>query len=132
MDVDPDKAAWPIAVLTTLLGGGGLWAWLTARTKARTSPPAEMVTAAGDFAEAAAKVAEIFGDAGAGLVKALDGQLTVVRGEVAELSGRLDACEAKHHDCEARVAQMREEFDAYVRDNPPAEYRPADLQRPLG
>jgi hypothetical protein len=132
MDVDPDKAAWPVAIVSTILGGGGLWAWLAARTKARSSPPADMVTAAGDFAEAAAKVAEIFGDAGAVLVKALEAQLGTVRLEIEDLRAKVAECESHRDECRDDLAELRREFAAYVRDHPPADYAPTDLRRPLG
>lgn len=129
--MDAEKVAWPIALVTAVFGGGGLWAWLQTRTTASTSPPAAMVTAAADFAEAAAKVSETFGEAGATLVRALGTELAGVRGELAELRIKIDACEERHDGCELALATMRREFDAYVRDNPPAAYAPSDLRRPV-
>jgi hypothetical protein len=133
--MDAEKVAWPVALVTAM--AGGFWAWIRTRAEAKTSSPSAMVTAAGDFAEAAAKVAEMFGDAGAGLVKALNAELLVVRTEVADLRQSVEACESRHEDCERRVAEseklasdLRAEFDAYVKIHPPADYNPSDLRRP--
>jgi len=113
---------WLVGLLGAVFGGGGLWAFLSERTRARRSSPAAMVTAEGEFAEKAAEVSRRIGEAAAGLVDDLRQELKFVRGQVDELRTKVDACELRHRECEAATARLQAEIDRLMRDSPPASY----------
>lgn len=106
---EPLGESWVAGLIGAALGSAGLWAYLSERLKARRSPPAAMVSAEGEFAEAAAEFSKRFGEAAAGLVDHLRKELQFVRGQVDELRQKVDACEDRHRICEQQLAQIRAE-----------------------
>lgn len=133
-DGEPAGALGAVAAAAgAMLGGAGIWSFLSERMKSRRSPPAQMIAAEGEFAEAAAEFSKRFGEAAAGLVDHLRRELNFVRGQVEELRDKVNGCEARHQECEATVAEIRREneqsrarlqaeIDRLLRDNPPAGY----------
>lgn len=117
-----------VAVLAPLAaGGGGVWAWLSAREKARASRPVEALKAEADMTEAAANFAKQFGAAAAALVDDLRGELRFVRAdqaasrqEMVALKAQFDQCEQHRIDCDANLAAVRAEIAQLMRENPPA------------
>jgi chromosome condensin MukBEF ATPase and DNA-binding subunit MukB len=120
-----------VALVGAVFGGGGFWAWLGERRKATTSPPAAQTAADAEMVKAIGEFSQQFGEAAGGLLDHFRRELKFVR-------ERVEACEARHEDCEIQVADLSRRLDESVRDraglrehldrmmaeHPPAAYGP--------
>ena len=110
MEIDKDTGVLAV-LLTAMLGGiGGLWGWLNARATAREAKPSAMMTAAGDFAAAAAKVSTALGETSQALVVALRSEVDVVRAERAADRAEHDLTRAMVMACEHHRAECTDEL----------------------
>ncbi|HYD45820.1 MAG TPA: hypothetical protein VEA79_11215 [Phenylobacterium sp.] len=99
-----DLGAIAMPVITALLGGGGVWAWLSSRQKS----PAEMVSAAAAFQVALNSQADAF-----------IGKLqTLVRDHertIADLAQRVRDLEAENEECRGENRQLRQAIESLRR-----------------
>jgi chromosome segregation ATPase len=109
--------------------GGGVWAYLSQRSKLRAARetataarPVETLKAEADMTEAAATFAKQFGAAAAGLIDDMRNELRFVRSQVEGLRGEVAECEKHRVACDASLEQVRAEIARLMRDNPPAGY----------
>lgn len=136
----PVKPSWGevFTAAGVILGGGGVWTFLTARLKLRRSSPAAMASADGALARDAGEFAKMFGQAAGELMDKYRRELAHVSAKCDRLEGKVDACEEQHHQCEeslrqvhARLDEAREEIERLMSDDKtqPLPYRPHDLRR---
>lgn len=96
-----DLASQVVGGLGLVMGSGGLWAFLSARTKA----PADLTTAQAAFQTALSQQA-------AGFIAALQADRADLLARVASLSHRVEELENENLQCRGETAQMRQHIES--------------------
>lgn len=115
------EKAW--ALVGPLIGGGGVWAYLSTRSKGRAEAPAALVTAAAHFQTALTAEAER-------LMHGLSERLARVEADNARLDERCAAAERAHDDCQAEVQALKRRLEEAAFGPPLPFYEPKPQPKP--
>jgi hypothetical protein len=109
-----DPTPWIIAALTSLVGGGGLWGWLTERARAKARAPAAEADAQAAIGRAQAAFAEALTKQGTAFAESLMEERQAREELIAQLQVRVRGLEAENEQCRGENRQMSQRFDSLV------------------
>ena len=106
--MDASNAPWIVtSAISLLAAGGGFWGWLTARSKLKASPPAELSHAEANLVDAAGRFVKALGESQQKHADELRQEIRGQASEIAELRAEVKACDDRHAQCETDLGRER-------------------------
>lgn len=106
---------WLVGALGSVIGGGGLWRWLTTRAQLRQARQAVLAAQPADLATAYAGFARTLNDQANAFIGALQAERAGLVGELSELREKIDHLTAEHEQCLGDNRNLQSRIDGLER-----------------
>lgn len=110
------------AVVAPIASASGMWAYLSARHRARLNAPASIVASQADLVAALSEQTKVLLDESAKDRRDLKRRVDRQGAQLAKVTQKVSECEDRHEECETRVVGLQAQITEIMRDNPPATY----------